>query len=69
MHESKYYKVKVTVKTETARGRIKKMSEEFLVNGVNMTDVEKKIYVDYEGDIRDWEIHSITETKVIKVID
>lgn len=68
--EMTYFLVKVEKKIEDERnGKIKKVSEQFLVSAVNVTDVEKQIYKEYEGYPGDWSIHSVTSTKIIKVID
>lgn len=65
-----YFLVKVEKKIEDERnGKIKKATEQFLVNAVNVTDVEKQIYLEYEGYPNDWSIQSVTATKIIKVIE
>lgn len=70
LQEMTYFKVKVEKKVEDSRnGKIKKSYDEFLVNAVNVTDVEKQIYKEYEGFPNDWSIHSVTSTKIIKVIE
>ncbi len=68
MHEGKYYEVKVTVKTETDSGKIKKGTETFLVKAIGVTDAEVIITEDFDGDRREWEISSVRETKIIKVL-
>lgn len=68
--EMTYFLVKVEKKIEDERnGKIKKMVEQFLVNAVNVTDVEKQIYTEYDGYPGDWAIHSVTATKIIKIIE
>jgi len=68
--EMTYFLVKVEKKMEDERnGKIKKVVEQFLVNAVNVTDVEKQIYKEYEGYPGDWAIHSVTATKIIKIIE
>lgn len=68
--ELQYFLVKVDKKVEDAKsGKIKKLTEQFLVSAVNVTDVEKQIYAEYEGYPGDWAIHSVTATKIIKVIE
>lgn len=68
MHEGKYYEVRVTVKTETDSGKIKKGTETFLVKAIGVTDAEVIITEDFDGDRREWEISSVRETKIIKVL-
>lgn len=68
--EMTYFLVKVEKKIEDSNnGKIKRMTETFLVNAVNVTDVEKQIYKEYEGYPNDWAIHSVTATKIIKIIE
>ena len=68
--ELTYLIVKVEKKIEDERnGKFKKVTEQFLVNAVNVTDVEKQIYTEYEGYPGDWSIHSVTATKIIKIIE
>lgn len=68
--EMTYFLVKVEKKIEDERsGKIKKATEQFLVNAINVTDVEKQIYKEYEGYPNDWAIHSVTATKIIKIIE
>lgn len=70
LQEMTYFLVKVEKKIEDERnGKIKKTVEQFLVNAVNVTDVEKQIYKEYEGYPADWSIHSVTATKIIKIIE
>jgi len=70
LQEMTYFLVKVEKKIEDERnGKIKKVAEQFLVNAVNVTDVEKQIYKEYEGYPGDWAIHSVTATKIIKIIE
>ena len=70
LQEMTYFLAKVEKKIEDERnGKIKRMVEQFLVNAVNVTDVEKQIYSEYEGYPGDWAIHSVTATKIIKVVE
>lgn len=70
LQEMTYFLVKVEKKIEDERnGKVKKTTEQFLVNAVNVSDVEKQIYTEYDGYPNDWAIHSVTATKIIKVIE
>ena len=70
LSEMTYFLVKVEKKIEDERtGKVKKSTEQFLVNAVNVTDVEKQIYKEYEGYPNDWAINSVTATKIIKIIE
>lgn len=68
MGESKFYEVRVTVKTETDSGKIKKVTEVYLVNAVGVVDAEAIITKDFEGDALEWEVSSVRETKILKVL-
>lgn len=68
MGESKFYEVKVSVKTETDGGKIKKVTETYLVNAIGVVDAEAIITKDFEGDALEWEVSSVRETKILKVL-
>jgi hypothetical protein len=44
-----YYVVKVKVNQEDAKGRIKKLTEQYMVHAVSVTDAEAKVVADFEG--------------------
>ena len=46
----------------------KKNVEQYLVNAVSVTDAESKIHKDFENTVIDFEVSSVSETKIIKVI-
>lgn len=64
-----YYVVKVKVNQEDAKGRIKKMTEQYMVHAVSVTDAEAKVVTDFEGSNLDFEVSAVIETKIIKVIE
>ena len=67
---SKYYKVKVSVKVEDEKGKIKKQNEEHLAFAVSCVDAETivtKKFVD-EGYNLDFTIVSVSETKIVSVL-
>jgi hypothetical protein len=68
MSEKNFYKAVVKVEFEDNKGRVKYRKEEYLVNGVNPTDVEVKINKEMEG-YGEFEIVSIVLTKIISVLD
>lgn len=68
MGESKFYEVKVSVKTETDGGKIKKVTETYIVNAIGVVDAEAIITKDFEGDALEWEVLSVRETKILKVL-
>ena len=64
-----YYVVKVKVNHEDAKGRIKKLTEQYMVHAVSVTDAEAKVVADFEGSNLEFEVSSVIETKIIKVIE
>jgi hypothetical protein len=64
----KYYKAKVKVITQDDKGRQKKNVEEYLVHAVSVTDAETKVHEEFKNDSVEFEVTSVLETKIIKVI-
>ena len=63
-----YYQVKVKVKIEDEKGKIKKVTEVFLVDAVSVTDAESIVVKkEFSTDGIDREVISVTETKILKV--
>ena len=69
MNEKQYYKCVVKVEYENDKGQVKVKKEEYLVNAVNATDVEKQIGEEMEGSMGEWEVVQISLTKVLAVLD
>ncbi len=63
-----YYIAKVKVKQEDDKGKIKKATEVFLVDAESVTEVEVIVTKEYFGVNFDWELMSVSETKVVKVL-
>lgn len=63
-----YYIAKVKVHHEDDKGRVKKVTEQYLVNAVSVTDAEAKVVQDFEGSNLEYEVTAVSETKIIKVI-
>lgn len=63
-----FYKAKVKEKIEDDKGKIKKVSSEYLVDAESVTEVEAVIAKEYFGVNFDWELVSVSETKVVKVL-
>lgn len=63
-----YYKAKVKEKIEDEKGKIKKTTAEFLVDAESVTEVEAIMAKEYFGVTFDWELVSVSETKVVKVL-
>lgn len=69
MSEKQYYKCVVKVEYENDKGQVKVKKEEYLVNAVNATDVEKQITDEMEGAMGEWEVVQINLTKILSVLD
>lgn len=63
-----YYKAKVKEKIEDEKGKIKKQTAEYLVDAESVTEVEAHVAKEYFGMTFDWELVSVSETKVVKVL-
>jgi len=63
-----YYIAKVSIKVETEGGSIKKSSESYLVDAISPTDVEAKITEIFKEFTQDWELVSVTQSKIVSVI-
>jgi len=50
-------------------GKIKKIREEKLVKGYNVTDVEAKVTDKFKGFQHDWRITSVAESKIDEVFE
>lgn len=70
MDGQKYFVSKVTYDLpDDSTGKIKKIREEKLVKGYNVTDVEAKITKIYKSFSYDWRITSVSESKIDEVIE
>jgi len=68
--DEKYFVAKVTYDLpDENTGKIKKIREEKLVMGYNVTDVEAKVTKKYQGFPHDWRITACVESKIDEVID
>jgi len=66
----KYYDVKVSVKMEDDKGKIKNIGEQYLIHAASCLDAETTItkkFVD-EGSNLDFTVKSIKETKFLEVL-
>lgn len=63
-----YYTAKVKCRVENDKGKIQKVTEQYLVKAVSVTDVEAYVTEKYEGSTIDWELTSVAETKILEVI-
>lgn len=63
-----FYQAKVKIKQEDDKGKIKKSTEVYLVEAESITEVEVIVTKEYFGVNFDWELMSVTETKIVKVL-
>ena len=47
---------------------VKKVTEQYVVNAVSVTDAEAKVVGDFEGSNLEYEVTAVTETKIVSVI-
>lgn len=61
---------KVKVETQDDRGKIKKNTEQYLVEAVSVTDAEVKINKKFEGyGNLEFEVTGVTKSNIIEVIE
>lgn len=65
----KYYIAKVKVVMTDDKGRQKKNIEQYCVHAVSVTDAETKVHVEFENAGVEFEVSSVIETKILKVIN
>ena len=63
-----YYIAKVKVHHEDDKGRVKKVTEQYLVDAVSVTDAEVKVVEEFDGSNLEFEVTAVIETKLVKVI-
>ncbi len=64
-----YYIAKVKVVISDNNNKPKKTIEQYLVNAVSITDAESKVQSELSDCPMDFEVSSISETKILQVID
>ena len=63
-----YYIAKVKVHHQDDKGRVKKVTEQYLVDAVAVTDAEVKVVEEFDGSNLEFEVSAVMETKLVKVI-
>jgi hypothetical protein len=63
-----YYIAKVKVHHEDDKGRVKKVTEQYLVQAISVTDAETKVVAEFEGSNLEFEVTAVVDTKIISVI-
>lgn len=66
----RYFRVDVEVKTETDRGKFKKFTEQYLTLATGVTEAETQVVKNFTaaGDIRDYRVKGVSETKIVEVV-
>ena len=68
--EEKYFVAKIQYDLpDENSGKIKKIREEKLVRGINVTDVEAKVTAKCVGFPHDWRITACSESKIDEVYE
>tara|TARA_R110000868_G_scaffold196995_3_gene443139 strand:+ start:2778 stop:2987 length:210 start_codon:yes stop_codon:yes gene_type:complete len=67
-----YYvaKIQLTDEVDTPKGvKIKKMTEMYLVEALSVTEAEAKVISDFKGYTFDFEVKSVTASKIVKILE
>jgi len=66
----KYYIARVTMVIDNPSGKgVKKVTEEYLVRGISVSDVETRVVADFDNTGLEFKVSEVRGTKVCKVID
>ncbi len=64
-----YYISKAKVATDGPKGGTKWLNETYLVRAASVTHAEELVYKDFDGAQMDFEVKSVSASKISKVID
>ena len=67
-----YYvaKIQLTDEVDTPKGpKIKKITETYLVEAMSVTGAEARVVKDFTGYTFDFEVKSVTASKIIKILE
>ena len=59
-----FWLVEIVSEQEDENGKVKKVKEVHLVDGVNVGDVEKKVADEMKGTMWDWKISQVRQSKI-----
>jgi len=65
----KYFLVKIKIETLTEKGKVKKVSEQYLVEAEDVKNAEKNFMQETKGQMITFQISSISETKILDVFN
>lgn len=62
------YQAKVKVKIEDDKGKTKKQTYVHLIKDDVISGVEDQVTKLYTGSVNDWELVSVSETKIVSIV-
>ena len=65
--KNKFYDVVVSISTEDSKGKVKKNNVKYLIDAIDTNQAEKHTMKLMEGTLDDWEILSISVSKVKEI--
>lgn len=66
---TKYFQVSVKFKRENDKGKIKIVTERYLVDAMSVTEAEARVVKHLESSIDEYQISSAGESRIIEVIE
>ncbi len=64
-----YFNTKIKYKLEDDQGKLKTITEEYLVDAVNFTEAEARITQHLSDSMGEFTVEKVTKTKIIEVIN
>ena len=64
-----YYIAVVKVQDENERGRISNTNEMYCVEAESVTEAEAKVVKEFEGQNIEYQVKSVKESKIIKILE
>ena len=64
-----YYIATVKVQDENERGRVSNTNETYCVEAESVTEAEAKVVKELEGYSMDYQVKSVKESKIIKILE
>ena len=64
-----YYIATVKVQDENERGRVSNTNETYCVEAESFTEAEAKVVKEFEGYSMDYQVKSVKESKIIKILE
>ena len=63
-----YYTAKVQLEDDSS-GKVKKVTEMYLVEAMSVTEAESKVVKDFGTTAFDYEVKAVSASKIIKIIE